>query len=69
MDEKTLGSIVFFAGIVLALMGFLMAGTYWGLLLVIPGVIGVVYGRDMRVGVKGTFMEHLTGKKFRERNK
>lgn len=69
MDEKTLGSIFFIAGIVLFLLSLLLAKTYWGLLLGIPGVIGVVYGRDMRVGVKGTFMEHLTGKKFRERNK
>ena len=64
-DKKVLGLVLLLLGLVVAVAGLVFFIPF-GWTLVLVGVIMIVYGRDYRAGVDGTFMEHLSGKKFRE---
>ena len=66
MDYKIIGTLFLAVGIIVCILGFFIKFP-WSLILIIPGILAIVYGRDMRVGVKGTLTDHLTGRKYRER--
>ena len=66
--QKLIGVLLLLLGFVLGVAGLIFFLPF-GWILLLVGVVAIIYGRDMRVGVTGTFMEHLSGKKFREHKK
>jgi hypothetical protein len=66
--QKLYGVLLLGLGFVLGIAGLIFFLPF-GWMLLLAGVVAIVYGRDMMAGVTGTFMEHLSGKKFREHKK
>jgi hypothetical protein len=52
-------------GGILFLVGYLVVKP-WGWLVVVIGLLMIIFGRDLSAGVKGSVIEHLRGKKYRD---
>jgi hypothetical protein len=66
--QNLVGILLLVLGFILAIAGMIIFLPL-GWIMVLGGVVLIVYGRDLRVGVTGSFTEHLSGKKFREHKK